>query len=377
MPLKIGMVSEYYFPLLGGMTEHVLNVSNRLAKKGCIVKVITSHSDGNRIPEAIAGTAAANIIRVGQSVPIYINGSVGRITLGRNLRERIRAVLREEKFDLLHLHSPTVFTLPVFTLMEADCTCFGTYHTYFDSSLIYSMLRNQVQHLAIDKLDGQIAVSRSCIDAMRRYFTLDPRIIPNGVDVDVFHPNVPPLEKFMDGKKNLLFMGRFDPRNGLSLMLKSFIRIREGYPGVRLIIVGDGPFRNYYRHLIPPEIKDDVCFEGRVWEQRPRYYASCDIFCSPISKASFGVTLLEAMATGKPIVATENAGYREVLDGSESLLVPPGNHDSFADSVLRLLRNDSLRAEMGERGRAKALRYSWDTVVDQIVDYYREVIDIC
>jgi phosphatidyl-myo-inositol alpha-mannosyltransferase len=212
---------------------------------------------------------------------------------------------------------------------------------------------------------------------MRRYFTLNPRIIPNGVDVNVFHPNVPPLEKFMDGKRNLLFMGRFDPRNGLALMLKAFIRIREEYSNVRLIVVGDGPFRNYYKRLIPAGLKEDVCFEGRVWEQRPRYYATCDIFCSPISKASFGVTLLEAMASGKPIVATENTGYREVLDGSESILVPQGDHAVFADSVLRLLRNDSLRAEMSESGRNKALRYSWDIVTDRIVEYYREVIDIC
>jgi phosphatidyl-myo-inositol alpha-mannosyltransferase len=377
MPLKIGMVSEYYFPLLGGMTEHVLNVSNRLARKGFNIKIITSNSDENKIPEKLTGTAGANIIRVGRSVPLYINGSVGRITMGWNLRVRIREMLEEEKFDLLHLHSPTVLTLPVFTLMEANCTCFGTYHTYFDSSMLYSLFRNRVQRMAIDKLAGQIAVSRSCIDAMRRYFTLNPRIIPNGVDVDVFHPNVPPLEKFMDGKKNILFMGRFDPRNGLSLMLKAFIRIREEYSGVRLIIVGDGPFRNYYKNLIPAGLKEDVSFVGRVWEERPRYYATCDIFCSPISKASFGVTLLEAMAAGKPIVATENTGYREVLDGTESLLVPQGDPAAFADSVLHLLRNDSLRAEMGECGRAKALTYSWDSVVDRIVEYYREVIDIC
>ncbi|MHB9029649.1 MAG: glycosyltransferase family 4 protein [Candidatus Latescibacterota bacterium] len=374
MPLKIGMVTEYYFPHLGGMTEHVYNVSRRLTSNGYTVKVITSHI-GASPPTGARDSAGTEIIRIGRSMPLLVNGSVGRISVGFGLRKKIREMLEREKFDLLHVHSPTVFTLPVFTLLEANCPCIGTYHTYFEYSMLYALLKDILQKRAVNKLDGHIAVSQTSIDAMRRYFTLNPRIIPNGVDTEVFNPSIAPVDEFRDGKKNLLFMGRFDPRNGLDFMIRTFCEVKSRYRNVRLIVVGDGPFGAYYRYLVPREYREDVLFEGTAWERRPQYYAACDVFCSPVTRASFGVTLVEAMASGKPIVATENTGYREVLSGREGIMVPRGDVNGFADAILRLLRNDDLRIRMGNSGRRKSLRYSWDRVTDEIVDFYLETLE--
>jgi len=375
MSLKIGIVTEYYYPLLGGITENVHNTRLRLRKMGHEVKIITSNLNGGQF--AFQNNHSLNdpdVIRLGRSIPVYNNGSIGHFTVGRHLRSKMRNILEKEKFDLLHLHSPLVITLPIIALLEAKCPMVGTFHTYFESSPIYRLLKGLLQRRGMDRLNGQIFVSRSCVNAMSLYFKVSTRIIPNGVDISQFNPAVPPLEKFKNNKMNLLFLSRFDPRNGLSFMLKAFKIIKSEFPDVRLIIVGDGPLKFWYKSLVPRELEDDVHFEGLVKEERPNYYATCDVFCSPIMKASFGVTLLESMASGKPIVATENVGYKDLLGPEEGILVPQNSPSEFAKAVLLLLRNEKLRREMGLNGRKKALNYSWDKVVGEILDYYTEIL---
>lgn len=375
MALKIGIVSEYYYPLLGGITENVYNTRVRLQERGHEVKIITANCDGTRFAvHRSQDFTDANVIRIGRSLPIYSNSSFGRFTAGRQLRAKMKGILERERFDLLHLHSPVTSSLPAVALLEAKCALVGTFHSYFDWNLVYSVFKGFIQKKGINRLDGKIGVSQSSIDALRRYFDLEARIIPNGVDTTQFSPAAPRLEKFSDGKRNLLFLGRFDPRNGLALMLRAFAITKAEFPDVRLIVVGDGTFRNYYRRLVPKEVAQDVHFAGPVRDERPAYYATCDVFCSPVTKASFGITLLEAMAAGKPIVATDNIGYREVLSPEEGFCVPPDDPALFARAILRLLRDENLRQEMGANGRKKALRYSWDKVAGDIAGYYAEIL---
>jgi len=314
-----------------------------------------------------------NVIRVGRTTRIYSNGSFAHLTIGTRLRARMREIFAAERFDLIHIHSPIVPTLPMIALIDAPCASVGTFHTYFERGFIYSVLNGRVQR-RLDALDGRIAVSRTCIEALEQYFTLHARVIPNGVDVDEFNPAVPPIEKFADGTKNLLFLSRFDPRNGLPFMLRAFALVKREYPGVRLIVVGDGPLRRYYERLVPRSLADDVHFEGHMRDGRARYYASCDVFCSPVMKASFGVTLLEAMASGKPIVATENRGYRELLGPEEGFLLPRSDAASFARTIVELLEDEALGKRLGAGGRTKALRYSWDLIARDIADYYDEIL---
>jgi phosphatidyl-myo-inositol alpha-mannosyltransferase len=124
--------------------------------------------------------------------------------------------------------------------------------------------------------------------------------------------------------------------------------------------------------MVPDELRDDVHFEGPALINRPSYYATADLFCSPISNASFGITLLEAMATGTPIVATDNIGYRDLL-AAEGLLVP---HDigAFADAIVQMLSDDRLRISMREAGQRKAAQHSWPNVVTELLDYFDEVL---
>jgi phosphatidylinositol alpha-mannosyltransferase len=374
--LKIGIVTEYYYPLLGGITENVHNTRLRLRKMGHEVKVITSSPNGGQL--AFQNNRSLNdpdVIRLGRSIPVYENGSIGHFTVGRHLRSKMRNTLEKEKFDLVHIHSPLVITLPLIALLEAKSPMVGTFHTYFESSAIYYLLRGLLQKKGMNRLNGQIFVSRSCIKAVGRYFKVNTRIIPDGVDINQFNPARPPLEKFDNNKMNLLFLSRFDPRNGLGFMLKAFKIVKSEFPDVRLIIAGDGPLKFWYKRLVPKELENDVHLEGLVKDERPSYYATCDVFCSPIMKASFGVTLLESMASGKAIVATENIGYKDLLGPEEGILVPPNSPSEFAKAILLLLRNEKLRKEMGSNGRKKALNYSWDKVVGEIFDYYEEILN--
>ncbi|HVP57614.1 MAG TPA: glycosyltransferase family 4 protein [bacterium] len=373
--MKIGIVTEYYYPLLGGISEHVHNTKEKLQEMGHDVKIITSNCSafGNS-KHQFYNPSEPGVLRMGRGVPVYSNGSFAHMTIGTNLAARMRSILDSEKFDLLHLHSPIVVTLPPLAAREAKCALVGTFHTYFEGSLVYSALKHYIQRSIVDRLDGQIAVSKVCTDALGRYFKLRARVIPNGVDTDQFRPDVAPLEEFDGGKLNLLFLSRFDPRNGLALMIKAFELIKADFADVRLIVIGNGPLNFYYRRLVPRELREDVRFEGLSKDKRPAYYASCDVFCSPVMKASFGVTLLEAMASGKPIVATENSGYRELLGPEESILVPPKNPAAFAGAVVSLLKDVKLRREMGQNGRRKAMRYSWDKVTREIATYYDEIL---
>jgi phosphatidylinositol alpha-mannosyltransferase len=299
---------------------------------------------------------------------------VARVTIGARLYHNMRQFMMAEQPDIVHVHSPLFFTLPMIGVRAAPCPVVGTYHSYFDRHAIYKRLSGLVQKQFVDKLDGQIAVSQSCVRALTPYLTLDARIIPNGIDLDMFSPRAPRLEKFDRSKLNLLFLSRLEPRTGLDLMIDAFIRIRRSFRDVRLIVVGDGPLRRQYERMVPPDLAADVHFEGRILKERPSYYATSDIYCAPISKASFGMTLLEAMATGKPIVATDNDGYRDLLGPEESVIVPTGDVRAFAEATLALLRDEPRRRAMGVAGLEKAQRFSWPLVVDQIVAFYEELV---
>jgi phosphatidylinositol alpha-mannosyltransferase len=378
MPLKIAIVSEYYYPLIGGITENVHHTATRLRALGHTVKIITSRvpTNGVRAPEM--PPAAADIVRIGRSLPIYTNGSVAHVTIGLHLWRDLRDLFARERFDIAQLHGPLVFTLPAMAVIAAKvakCPRIGTFHTYFDGSAVYDRFRGILQREFLDKMQAQTFVSRSCVSSLERYFTLKaPRIIPNGVDVDQFSPATPRLEQFDRSKRTLLWLGRPDPRNGLGHMLTAFEIVRRQFPGVRLLVVGRGSSRAHFDRLIPRALQPDVHFVGPAVATRPAYYSTCDVFCSPVSKASFGITLLEAMACGKPIVATDNVGYRDLLGPEEGMLVPRDDPEAFADAVLRLLNDEPLRSQMGAAGLRKVARYSWDHVVRETVDLYEEVL---
>src|SRR3954468_19129637 len=235
--LRIALVTEYYYPHLGGVCEHVHFFAREARRRGHHVDVITSH---------IAGAQEQpNVIRIGRSQPVYCNGSQARITVGLGLRRQMRNVLRRGRYDVVHVHSPLTPVLPLLAIEEAECPVVGTFHTYFDASKGYRFLNGYFQK-KLDKLDAAICVSHSTTVALERYFSAPWQIIPNGIDTDVFHPSVSAPPAIRRDVPSILFLGRFDPRNGLSTLIDSFRKVKGKGRQAQLVVVGDGPLREHY-----------------------------------------------------------------------------------------------------------------------------------
>ncbi|MHB8168962.1 MAG: glycosyltransferase family 4 protein [Thermoleophilia bacterium] len=374
--MKVALVSEYYYPLLGGITEHVHNLALALSKRGHEVVVITHNLKPKKHHHYPNGPEIFPVVRFGKGFPIYSNGSIAHITLGRGLGANLENFFRQENFDVIHAHSPLTPILPVIALRRSNApVTVGTFHTYFDRSRGYSLLQKKAER-HMEMMDGRIVVSEACVEALSRYFETDYKVIPNGVDPDYFRPDAPVLPEFDDGKLNILFVGRFDPRNGLRTMIDAFKIVKSRFDNCRLIVVGGGPLRPYYRSLVGKGLAKDIHFAGLINGGRPNYYASADIYCSPCTKASFGVVLLEAMSSGKPIVASDINGYRLVMeDNRHGILVGEPNPAAFAEAILRLLNDPELRQRMGQNGRDTVMeKYSWDLVARQVEALYLELL---
>lgn len=362
--MRVALVTEYYYPHLGGVCEHVHHFGAELGRRGHHVDIITSRIPG--VPER------EGVIRLGRSVPWYINGSQSRITVGRSLGREMRRVLREGRYDLVHVHSPLTPVLPMLAVEEAEVPVVGTFHTYFDWSVGYALLRRYFQR-RLDMLSAAIAVSQSTIVALERYFDADWQIIPNGVDTARFSPDAPRPAGMPGDAPVILFLGRFDPRNGLSPLIDAFKRVRGRGRRAKLVVVGDGPLRE--RYYAQAAGHPDITFVGPVLDERPGYYAHSAIYACPTTKASFGITLLEAMACRTPIVCSDILGFRDVVvHGREAWMVPCDQRDALENGLVHLLDDEPLRRRLAETGYERSKAYDWRAVTDQVLGVYGQVL---
>jgi phosphatidyl-myo-inositol alpha-mannosyltransferase len=366
-PLKVGIVSPYGYPHPGGVNEHVHYTHEAMRRMGHDVWIITSKYGRERESEGY-------VIRLGTGWAVPANGSVGRVTLGRHFKRQAREVLEAHRFDILHFHEPFVPFLSPTVLDASETVNIATFHAFGGFSPSYWIGSKFAGRLA-GLLHGRIAVSGAARHFINRYFPGEYRIIPNGVDLDRF-TRAEPYETLRDGTLNILFVGRFEERKGLIHLLKAYHRLRKRKVDARLLVVGAGPKEREYRRFVGLRGIRDVEFLGRVSdEEKVRYFASADIYCAPnTGQESFGIVLLEAMAAGVPIVASDIHGFKRVVErGVQGILVEPRNPRALAAALYSLARDPDLRHEMGEAGRARAPEYSWDRVTERIVDYYYEV----
>lgn len=368
--MKIGIVTEYYYPLLGGITEHVHHFYLEAKKLGHDPVILTSDAGKDKNVDM----SKINIIHIGKSLPIYSNGSIARVTVGFNLGKKVKEVLVSEKFDILHIHSPFIPMLPMLFQRYSDVPTVGTFHTHFNSSGFLRLLKPGAKKY-FEGLDGRIAVSHLCVESMNRYFKGDYRIIPNGVDTAKFSPSVEKIPEFSDGKMNIFFLSRLEPRNGLEFLINAFSKIRRQRNDCRLIIGGDGPLKQYFKYLVPSDVKDDVHFLGRINGVRPNYYSTADIFCFPTTKASFGITILEAMSAAKPVVAFTMPAYEAIMrSGEDGILCGEPDSTNLAIALMKLLDSKDERIRIGANARAKAEEYAWPKVAKEVIGYYEEIL---
>ncbi len=362
------------------MQQHIAHLAGELRSRGHTVRILTP-ATGPRARQVEYG-----VYRLGWAAPVRVNGSVARIAVAPDLKGRIRNLLLREQFDVLHLHEPLASALPL-TMLHLNgvsgAVNVGTFHAYARHGLTstsewaYVSARPFLSRYA-RRLQGRIAVSQPALEFVQRFFPGDYRVIPNGVDTHRFSPDVPPLPQYMDGKLNVLYLGRFEARKGAKYLLRAIPLIREHYPETRFIIAGDGPLRPGFERLVAQAGLRDVIFPGRVpAEDLPALYTSAHVYCAPNTGGeSQGIVLLEALAAGRAVVASSIPGFRTVVTHQQdALLVPPANHEELAWAVCHLLNDAAERARLGVAGRKRSLDFSWERIGGRVEAYYDDLYD--
>jgi phosphatidylinositol alpha-mannosyltransferase len=369
-PLKVLLVSEVFYPHTGGVSEHILYLYQNLRALGHDVKVLAP-SFGRNEPYT-----SVNFLRLGRAFKFPKNQSFSAVTVGLTIPWKMKDILDHERFDIIHIHGPIAPVLPYYALKYSNAKNFVTCHAAYEDSMGY-LLWEPVLEQYFRKIHGLIAVSEVARDSFSRYCPGDYRIIPNGVDTDRFQPDLEPMPQLKGYSPTVLFVGRFEPRKGLKYLLQAFPDVVKEFPTARLVVVGQGFLERLYRRSIKEHIAQNVIFAGYVDPQDlSRYYASCDVFCSPATGAeSFGIVLLEAMATEKPIIASDIPGYRKVMEnGKQGWFFNVCDPKDLASKLISLLHEPDLRLRMGKHGRKTAFNYDWRIIANKVADYYREVL---
>jgi len=369
--MKIGLVSPYDFSVPGGVNTHVCHLADHYHRLGHDVRILAPASR----PEVVE---RGDVIVISErTIGLPAGGSVAHITLSLTLGSRVDRVLAREAFEVIHLHEPFVPLLPFQVLRRSKVLTVATFHAAKDQGRQwYAYFRPAISHWW-PRIQGKIAVSPAALRLVERYFDDHYEIIPNGVNYEQFATPMPPFPEFKDGKLNMLFLGRLEKRKGLPYLLQAYAQVKARLPDVRLIIVGpDGGMRAGAEAFVRREGLTDVVFTGYVSDgDLPRYYRTADIFCAPnTGNESFGIILLEAMAAGTPVVASNIEGFAYVVTHEkEGLLVPPRDAAALADTLVQLLTDADCRREMGRGGQEKARQFSWDRVSQQVLALYQRV----
>jgi phosphatidylinositol alpha-mannosyltransferase len=368
--MKIALVSPYDLGVVGGVNSHVAPLAAHFRARGHDVRLIGPASSSKTL------APDPDIVVIGRPRPIPTSGSIARIAISPWVSGKVKELLAREQFDVVHVHEPLMPVLPIMFLRHSCAVNVGTFHAAKDGgNRLYAYSRRLLKRW-FRKLDGKIAVSPAAERLVSRYFPGYYNIIPNGIDLSRF-TCAEALPQFTDGMRNVLFVGRMEKRKGLKYLLRAFIAVKREMPGTRLIVVGEGRRRERYEQFMRKAGVEDVVFTGWVPDSElPRYYASADIFCAPnTGNESQGYVLLEALAGGKPVIASNIDGFASVItNGVEGHLVLPKDAEALALSLVHLLADDGLRAEMGRHARLRAEEYGWDRVAERVLSYYERLL---
>ncbi|KUH66825.1 alpha-(1-2)-phosphatidylinositol mannosyltransferase [Mycolicibacterium novocastrense] len=363
--MRIGMVCPYSFDVPGGVQSHVLQLAEVMHGLGHHVSVLAPSSPGAQLPDYV--------VSGGKAVPIPYNGSVARLRFGPATHRLVKRWLADGDFDVLHLHEPNAPSLSMLALNIAEGPIIATFHTSTTKSLTLTVFEPILRPMH-EKIVGRIAVS----DLARRWqmeaLGSDAVVIPNGVDVAAF-ASAPLLDGYPRPGKSVLFLGRFDePRKGMAVLLRALPTLVERFPDVEILVVGRGD---------EDELRDDagdlashLRFLGQVDDAaKASAMRSADVYCAPHTGGeSFGIVLVEAMAAGTAVVASDLDAFRQVLDdGKAGRLVPVDDAAALADGLIELLADDAVR-EHYVTAAARAVRpYDWSMVARQIMRVYETV----
>ncbi len=363
--MRIGMVCPYSFDVPGGVQSHVLQLAEVMRARGHDVSVLAPASVDSDVPDYV--------VSGGKAVPIPYNGSVARLRFGPATHRKVKKWLADGDFDVLHLHEPNAPSLSMLALMIAEGPIVATFHTSTTKSLTLSVFQGILRPWH-EKIVGRIAVS----DLARRWqmeaLGSDAVEIPNGVDVSAI-ASAPLLAGYPRPGKTVLFLGRYDePRKGMEVLLGALPAVVERFGGVEVLVVGRGD-EDALRDSAG-DLAGHLRFLGQVDDaEKASALHSADVYCAPNTGGeSFGIVLVEAMAAGTPVVASDLDAFRRVLcDGEAGRLVPVGDCDALAAALIEVLGDDRLRSRYVTAAAAAVRRYDWPVVADEIMLVYETV----
>ncbi|MEN3356514.1 MAG: phosphatidyl-myo-inositol alpha-mannosyltransferase [Mycobacteriales bacterium] len=365
--MRVGLVCPYSWDIPGGVQAHVRDLAETLLGLGHRVSVLAPADDDTPVPPYV--------VAAGRAVPVRYNGSVARLQFGPVAAARVRRWLREGKFDVLHVHEPATPSLSLLACMLARGPLVATFHTAMIRSRSLAAAGSLLQPF-MEKIGGRIAVSGAARQVQVEHLGGDAVEIPNGVAVAKFAGAVP-LDGYPRDGGTIGFIGRYDePRKGMTVLLSALATLAPGRPGLRLLVAGRGDADDFGAAL-PPPLAGRVDLLGQVSEEaKARMLRSVDLYCAPnLGGESFGIILLEAMAAGTPIVASDLDAFRRVLaDGRAGVLVPTGEPAPLAAAVAVLLDDPARRAELSVVGSEVVAPYDWRVVAAQVLDVYETVM---
>ncbi|MET8775214.1 glycosyltransferase family 4 protein [Nocardia sp. NPDC050713] len=363
--MKIGMVCPYSFDVPGGVQAHVVELARVLIERGHRVSVLAPASESTPLPEFV--------VSAGRAVAIPYNGSVARLSFGPMAYTRIRRWIDGNDFDVLHIHEPNAPSLSMLALKIAEGPIVATFHTSTTKSLVLSTFQGVLRPYH-EKISGRIAVSELARRWQVEALGSDAVEIPNGVDVAAF-ARAPMLPGYPRAGGTVLFLGRYDePRKGMEVLLGALPELVRRHPDVEILIVGRGDEERLRREAGPNA--GHLRFLGQVSdEDKASAMRSADVYVAPnLGGESFGIILIEAMAAGTAVVASELDAFRRVLrDGTAGMLVPVGDSARLAAALDTVLTDEVRRESLVHTANQVVGEYDWPVVAEQILRVYETV----
>jgi len=373
--MKIAQVCPYNIFRSGGVQAHIRNLAKELRGRGHEVKIIAPKVEG-------VSERNKDLILLGNCSEFRINRTQIEISIAMGqTKNPIKDILKKENFDILHFHEPWAPALSMQILCESESGNVGTFHSASPDTFVARSIEALFMPIAkyvVNALDAVIAVSEVPTKFIREFYKGSIEIIPNGIDLEMFNKRSEPFSRYLDGKINIFFIGRLDKRKGVIYLLKAFRRLKKKNDNVRLIIGGKGEELKKVKRYCRKYRLEDVEILGYIKEEdKPRFFSTCDIFCSPaLYGESFGIVLVEAMASGKPVVAYANSGYKSVLKGRGALLlVEPKDVKGLMEKLEILAQDEMLRDFMGEWGIMESKKYSWKNICNQVLEVYEKALE--
>lgn len=368
MKLKILQVSDAYYPFPSGVAEHMHHLALSLRKRGHKVYILTGRYGNEKDEEYVK--------RVGKVYTFKSNQAEVTVTFSFKLPFEVKEFIRKNEFDIIHTHGPLAINLPFLALHFSKSFNVATFHTAFYGYNFYKFAKYFFKN-HFKKIDKAICVSKKAFDELYPYFPYKEKyeIIPNGVDTKRFCPEGKKIDKFLKYEFKILYVGRLEPRKGFPVLLKAFELIHDKIPAI-LIVVGKGLLEKEYKNMVSRELKEKVFFEGFIPpEKLPDYYRTCDLYIAPsLGGETFGIVLLEGMASGKCVIASNIDGYNQVIKNFENgILFEKGNYKELSEKILMIYKDEKLRKKIEENGLKFSKEFDWDKIAEKVEKVYFEI----